>query len=118
MSLLKQKKGAEAEPVLRECLAFMQQKEPKAWTTFALYSLVGEALVVQEKYADAEPLLMQGYEGLQQQALKIPPQLRQVVLIQATQRLVRLCEATGQPERAQAWRQKLQAVQQAKPANK
>ena len=118
VNLLKQKKGAEAEPVLLECLAMVQQKEPKAWTTFAFHSLLGEALLVQKKYAAAEPLLVQGYEGLEQQAMKIPPQLRQTVLIQALQRLVHLCEATGQKHQAQAWRKKLEAVQQAKPVNK
>src|SRR6516225_7078676 len=93
-------------------------KGAKAWTTFAFHSLLGEALLVQKKYAAAEPLLVQGYEGLEQQAMKIPPQLRQTVLIQALQRLVLLCEATGQKDQAQAWRKKLQAVQQAKPVNK
>ncbi len=41
MGLLEQKKWTEAEPLLRECLAIREKKEPDAWTTFNTKSLPG-----------------------------------------------------------------------------
>jgi hypothetical protein len=37
-----------------------------AWTTVNTKSLLGGALLGQKKYADAEPLLLAGYEGMKQ----------------------------------------------------
>src|SRR5262249_43733679 len=62
---------AEAETVLRECLAIRARKEPDAWTTPQTKSLLGASLLGQKKYADAEPFLLQGYEGLKQRGAKI-----------------------------------------------
>jgi hypothetical protein len=39
--LRQQRKHAEAEPLLRECLAIRQQKEPDVWTTFETQALLG-----------------------------------------------------------------------------
>ena len=61
--LLQAKAFAEAEPLLRECLAIREKTQPDAWTTFNTQSLLGGALLGQKKYADAEPLLLQGLRG-------------------------------------------------------
>jgi hypothetical protein len=47
-----QNKYAEAEPVLRECLALRTRKEPEAWTTFNTQSLLGDALPPPEMAAE------------------------------------------------------------------
>ena len=98
MGLLEQKQWAEAEPLLRECLAIREKTQPDAWTTFNTKSMLGGALLGQKKYADAEPLLLAGYEGMKKQEAKIPPPGK-IRLTEAVERLVQLYEATGQPGR-------------------
>jgi hypothetical protein len=60
---------ADAEPLLREFLTICAKQEPDAWTTFNTMSLLGGALLGQKKYADAEPLLVKGYEGMKKASL-------------------------------------------------
>jgi hypothetical protein len=107
--LLRTHQPAEAEKVLRECLAIREKNEPDAWTTFHARSMLGEALLHQKNYADAEPLLVQGYEGLNQGETKIPAHLRQVRLTEGLERLVRLYDGWVKPEQADQWRKKLEA---------
>ncbi len=103
---LKLKAWDEAEPILRESLAIRQRQQPDAWTTFNTQSMLGGALAGQQKYAEAEPLLLQGYEGLAQRAEQIP-EPGKVRLPQALERLVQFYEATGKPDEATRWRQEL-----------
>ena len=56
--------------------------------------LLGEALLEQKKYAEAEPLLLSGYEGMKQREDAIPPQDKPR-LTRALERLVKLYEAWG-----------------------
>ncbi len=92
-----------AEAVLRECLAIREKKAPDEWSTFNTKSLLGEALLGQQKYADTEPLLLAGYEGLKRRAHKIPPQGK-LRLNNAVERLTRLYDAWGKPDEAAKWR--------------
>jgi hypothetical protein len=101
---LQMQKYAEAEPPLRDALAVMEKQQPDDWITFHTCSLLGEALRGQRRYAEAEPLLLRGYEGLRQRQAAIPPPMRGAV-VDALNRLVRLCEATGQKDRAEKYRQ-------------
>jgi WD40 repeat protein/tetratricopeptide (TPR) repeat protein len=109
-SLLSQNKHAEAEKILRDCLALRQQKEPNAWTTFNTKSMLGESLVGQKHYADAEPLLRAGYEGMKQHQARIPLPVQTVRLSEAVERLVRLYDAWGKQDKAARWREELAAV--------
>jgi tetratricopeptide (TPR) repeat protein len=104
--LLKQQQYVTAEPVLRECLAIHEQKLPDDPLRYNTLSMLGGALLGQKKYADAEPLLLQGYEGMKQREAKIPV-TGKVRLIETTERLVRLYEATNQPDKARTWRENL-----------
>jgi tetratricopeptide (TPR) repeat protein len=108
LHLLKQKKYAHAEPLLRECLAIRTEKLPEDWSRFNAQSLLGGALLGQQKYPEAEPLLLQGYEGMKQRVAQIPAQGRSI-LPEAAERLVRLYEATNEPEKVRTWREKLKA---------
>jgi hypothetical protein len=95
--LLKCDQFADAEPLLRECLAIREKKEPDAWTTFDTQSLLGGALLGQKKYADAEPLLVKGYEGMKQREKTIPP--RSATRIpEALDRIIELYTVTNKPE--------------------
>ena len=42
-TLLEKKEFAEAEPLLRECLAIREKTQPDAWTTFNTQSMLGGA---------------------------------------------------------------------------
>ncbi len=84
--------------------------------SYRLYvmSLLGASLAGQKKYADAEPLLLQSYQGLQQRQSSLPPYLIAPHRItESLERLVQLYEAWGKPAPAAEWKQKLAAFQQA-----
>jgi tetratricopeptide (TPR) repeat protein len=106
MTLLVEERFAEAEPLGRECLALREKIIPDDWRTFNARSMLGGSLLGQKKYAEAEPLLLSGYEGLKQREDKIPaagsmrPQ-------QALQRLVQLYEETNRPDQAAQWKKLL-----------
>jgi tetratricopeptide (TPR) repeat protein len=109
-NLLHQHKWPDAEPLLRECLAIREKKQPDAWTTFNTQSLLGGSLHGQQKPADAEALLLAGFAGMKQRAATIPPQARPR-LAEVAERLVQLYEATGKPAEAAKWRAELADVQ-------
>jgi tetratricopeptide (TPR) repeat protein len=109
LALLRLHAWAEAESVLRECLTIREKKLPDDWSTFNAKSMLGGAFLGQKKSAEAEPLLLQGYQGMKERAARIPPQ-GQVRLPEALERLVQLYEATGRPDQAAAWRIKLAAA--------
>jgi hypothetical protein len=69
-------------------------------------SLLGEAMVNLGNYAEAEPLVVPGYEGMKARAARIPvPDTPQ--LLKAAERVVRLYEAWGKPDEANGWKKKL-----------
>jgi tetratricopeptide (TPR) repeat protein len=103
LDLLQRRKWAEAEPLLREWLAIRERVRPDAWNTFNSRSMLGEALLGQEKYADAEPLLLAGYEGLKAREKTIPPEAAGRIP-EALDRLVALYTATGKPDEVRRWR--------------
>lgn len=107
-NLLQLGKTAEAEQVLRESLIYREKKLPDDWATFLTQSLWGDILLGQGKYAEAEPFLLQGYEGLKQCAAKIPKE-EAPRLTEALERLVNLYDAWGKPDQAAEWRKKLEA---------
>jgi serine/threonine protein kinase len=112
--LLSEKKPSEAELKLRAALSIRQKIQPDDWTTFEAKSLLGEALLEQKKYIDAEPLLLSGYQGLKEREAKIPSP-EKVHLKEALKRLVRLYETWDKPDKAAQWRKELEAT---KPAPK
>src|SRR5262249_36466423 len=93
------------EPVARDSLAILDKKEPDAWRTFNTRSLLGGALLGQQKHADAEPLLLQGYEGMKAREAKIPKGDRGR-LTEALERLVQLYDAWDKPDQAAEWRKR------------
>jgi tetratricopeptide (TPR) repeat protein len=107
-TLLLQNKPVQAELTLRKCLAMRQRLLPDDWTTFDTQSLLGEALLEQKKLADAEPLLLTGYEGLKARADSVPPP-EQVCIRKAGERLVRLYQSWGKTDEAAKWRKQLES---------
>jgi eukaryotic-like serine/threonine-protein kinase len=106
-NLLVQLNWTDAEAALRECLTIRETKQPDEWFTFNTRSVLGGALLGQKKYAEAEPLLLQGYEGMKQRAAKMHPRAR-IRLTETQERLVELYNAIGRQDEAAKWRQKLE----------
>jgi tetratricopeptide (TPR) repeat protein len=102
-SLIQQGKWSAAEPILRECLAIREKSQPDEWTTFNTRSLLGGSLLGQEKYAEAEPLIVAGYEGMKAREAKIPAPGKPR-LIESSERVVKLYEAWGKPAKGAEWR--------------
>jgi eukaryotic-like serine/threonine-protein kinase len=97
-----------AEAVARECLGFRERKEPPDWERFHTMSQLGAAVAGQKKYADAEPLLLQGYRGLKAREALIQATRKHYVR-DAAVRLVDLYKAWGKPEQAAEWAKRLEA---------
>jgi tetratricopeptide (TPR) repeat protein len=112
LDLLEQKHYAGSEAAAREALGIREKKEPDLWTTFNTQSLLGAAFLGQKQYAQAEPLLLQGYLGMKERQGKIPARGKGR-LIDALQRLVQLYEVSSKPEQAAKWRQELEKVRAA-----
>src|SRR5262249_10866207 len=72
-------------------------------------SMLGRALLGQKRRTEAEPLLVQGYEGMKQRAAKIPIHGKPS-LAAALERLVALYDASAKPEQAARWRGELERV--------
>jgi serine/threonine protein kinase/tetratricopeptide (TPR) repeat protein len=113
LTLLRQKKYKDAEPVLRECLKIRTAKQPGEWATFNAESLLGGSLLGQGKYCDAEPLLLEGYRGLKKHEGKMPPAARPR-LAEAVERLVQLYEAQNERGKAAEWRKILEELKKQK----
>jgi len=100
--------GKVAEPValLRECLVIREKRMPNDPQVFTARLRLGEYLLEQREYAEAEPLLLTAHRGMKEREDKLAAN-RKPYLMRALRALVRLYEETNQPEKAAEWRQKL-----------
>ena len=64
--LLNEGKHAEAKGSSESASTIREKEQPEAWTTANARSLLGGALLGQKEFAEAEPLLLAGYEELKQ----------------------------------------------------
>jgi serine/threonine protein kinase len=111
--LLRAGKSEKAEALLRDCLKLREKNQPDHWKTFDTKSELGGALVGQQKYAEAEPLLRDGYEGMKQREVTIPT-IFKVRLTEALERLVRLYDTWDKKDKADVLRKKLKAIKGSK----
>jgi tetratricopeptide (TPR) repeat protein len=110
--LLKQERFAAAESMARQAQELYEtttnvHSGPNDYRTFNAISQVGAALLGQKRYAEAEPFLLKGYEGLKQRAALIGQGDDWVSPTDALRRVIPLYEATNQPEKARHWRERL-----------
>lgn len=94
---------ADAEKILREAVAIRAMVMPNAWPTFNARSVLGDALMGQQKFADAGPLLLEGYRGLKERILNSEGALR-TRLLQAADRLVKFYELTNSRDQLAIWK--------------
>src|SRR5258708_35813309 len=102
-TLIRNGKHAEAEPLLRECLAIQEQAAPDGYARCHTESLLGQSLLHQAKYAEAEPLLLSGYAGLAQRETRMPA-ARRPSIGEAGHAIVALYESWGKQAEAARWR--------------
>jgi len=102
--LLQVKAFPGAEPLFRECLAIREKHIPDSWLSFNAQSLLGGALLGQKKYAEAEPLLLKGYEGMKTRAKTVKEGGGELRIPQALDRLIELYTALNKPDEVKKWR--------------
>jgi non-specific serine/threonine protein kinase/serine/threonine-protein kinase len=105
-NLTRQHKYAQAEPLLRQALAFREKGDRDDWTLFRAQAFLGACLAGVRQYAEAEKLLLSGYNGMRQRAGRMPA--KQKKWISSTgQQIVGLYSQWSKPEQAALWRAKL-----------
>ena len=99
LAYVSQGRFTESEPLAREAMDVNQKKRPDDWQRFRAESLLGTSLVGEKKYAEAEPLLREGYQGMlaRKDRIAIPDRYQ---LELAHQWLVQLYQAWGKPGKA------------------
>ena len=113
--LLEQKEFADAEAVLRECVASSEATDPDRWTTFNRKSLLAGSLLGQaqllkttnrtaanEKLTEAEPLLLVAYPGLKDRETK-DPSFDKSMLTETIDRLVMLYTHLDKSDEVAKW---------------
>jgi len=96
-------------PVLRQCLAIRDKNAPTNWRAFETRTLLGGALLYQKKYAEAQPLLRDGYLGLKQRVDQLPLDERSRMR-DALGWLIELAEAWEDKEAAEKWRKEREGL--------
>ncbi len=103
LAYVSQGKFAESEPLARQTLDFNEKQQPDDWQRFRAESLLGATLAGQKKYAEAEPLLLAGYQGMlaRRERMGVPNWYH---LDHAREWLAQLYQSWGKPEKAVALR--------------
>ncbi len=96
----------EAEAMLRSCLDIQKQTMPSDYRRYWTQTLLGASLAGEQKYEEAEPLLVSGYEGMKENAASVSDLSRQK-LRKAGELVVRLYTEWNKPDKADEWRQAL-----------
>ena len=98
LAYVSQGKYTESEPLAREAVGLDQKQQPDDWQRFRAESLLGVSLAGEKKYAEAEPLLLEGYQGMVARKNSISASDR-YHLERAHQWLVQLYKDWGKPEK-------------------
>ena len=105
LAYLSQGKFTQSEALAREAMEFFHRKLPDDWRQFRAKSLLGASLAGQKKYAEAEPLLLEGYLGM----LKRKDQMGDwdwPHIDRTRGWIVQLYHVWGQPAKTAEWRKK------------
>jgi hypothetical protein len=99
-----QGKFAGSEPLAREVEATEKTKRPDNWLRFWAESLLGASLAGEKKYAEAEPLLLEGYRGMlaRKDLMSAPDRCH---MDSAHAWIIQLYDAWGKPDKAAEWKQ-------------
>jgi len=111
LALVSEGKFAEGETLAREAFGTDRKKRPDDWQCFRAESLLGASLAGQKKYSEAEPLLLEGYRGMESRKdrIMVPDRYQ---LDRTREWIAELYGAWGKPEKAAEWKSQRIAVQQ------
>lgn len=102
LAYVSQGKFGAAEPLARQALESDKKIEPDDWQRYRAASVLGESLAGQKKYAEAEPLLVEGYRGMLARKARIDgPDLYH--LQRGREWLLRMYRDWGKPAKATEW---------------
>ncbi|MFO0816990.1 MAG: serine/threonine-protein kinase [Pirellulales bacterium] len=104
------KEYAEAESILRESMKAFDATIPNDWQAYNIRCYVGEALLGQDKLAEAETLLTKGYEGMFARRASIPPG-NTVRLRAAVELLKRSAEKRNSTTDVDKWNRELERLE-------
>src|SRR4029077_14531215 len=103
LACLSQGKFADSEPLAREAVEFDRKRLPEDWQRFRAASLRGASLTGQKKYAEAEQLLLEGFQGLAARKNRVGVS-HWYHVDRAHEWLVKLYQDWGKPEKAAEWK--------------
>jgi tetratricopeptide (TPR) repeat protein len=106
-NLTKQRKYAQAEPLLRQAVAFREKGDRDDWALFRAQAFLGACLAGMRRFADAESFLVNGYDGMQQRVARMPAKQKRWIR-STTEQIVDLYTQWSKPGQAAQWRAKLQ----------
>jgi eukaryotic-like serine/threonine-protein kinase len=95
---------ADAEPVLRECLAIRERVQPESWPLATAQAALGATLLELKRYDEAERRLRAGFDGMRDRGGVMAPGVVRLRLAETAGHLSRLYEATGRSGEAAKWR--------------
>jgi eukaryotic-like serine/threonine-protein kinase len=98
-----EQKHQEAEDTLRAALTGYETARIETWQRFQCQSLLGAALAMEKRFAEAEPLLLSGYHGMMLARGAIPVE-DQPFLSDVRGAIIHLYEEWGNPAKAAEWR--------------
>jgi hypothetical protein len=101
-------KAPVAESLWRQVAAKRQTTTWDDWLTFYARAMVGDTLVRQKKFAEAEPFVLSGYEGMKARETTIPLADKRR-LAETGSLLIELYDAWGKKDKADEWRKRLSA---------
>jgi len=102
--LIEERKYSAAEPLSREVSQWDEKHRPNDWQRFRSKALLGASLAGQKEFAEAEPVLLAGYEGMTARQEKMDPEDLEEI-DRATRWITDMYDAWGKPDQATKWRQ-------------
>jgi eukaryotic-like serine/threonine-protein kinase len=105
LAYVSQQKFADAELLARDALEHEKKIQPDNWQRYRAESLLGASLAGQKKYDKAEPLLLEGYQGVfaRKEQIGAPDRYH---LDRAHDWLVQMYVDWGKPDQAAKWNKK------------
>jgi tetratricopeptide (TPR) repeat protein len=102
---VEERKFSAAEPLAREASEWDNKNRTDVWQNYRSKTLLGASLAGQRKFADAEPLLLEGYEGMTARKQKMESDEFQEI-DRAARWIAGMYDTWGKPDQASKWRQR------------
>jgi len=113
LACLSEGKFAESETLAREAMDIGSKIQPDSWQRFRAESLLAASLAGQKRFAEAEPLLLEGYKGMAARKYRMAAADR-YHLDRAREWILELYKAWSKPQMAAAWRKKMEVRDEAR----